>query len=220
VAHPRLSCAALVLAFVSSGCSAAVAPPARPAVPPAALPRAAARAPGGFEPGFEILSSAAQGVRFPLPAASRWSIRDGGSGGLIATHAATSSRLVIRAFRDASPYHGASCEAQARAADRTIPLLGAERVEQRRLRLERDYELALDVAVAPDPDAVVQHALRGYALAFGGDGRRCLSVVFSTRASGVRADAVVAERLGLIVESTFARMRLRSIDERVLAPRP
>lgn len=216
MAHARLSCGALLLAFVSSSCSAPTAAPPASAV----AAQAAAPEPAGFEPGFELLSSAAQGVSFPLPAAAHWTLRDGGSGGLIATHAATSSRLAIRAFRDASPYHGASCEAQARAADGTTPVLGAERVEQRRLPLARDYELVLDVAVAPELAALGQPVLQGYALAFGGDGRRCLAVVFSTRASGARADAIMAERLGLIVEYTFARMRLRSIDERVHTPRP
>jgi hypothetical protein len=212
--------ASLLLAFVVSCGAPPAASESRAVAAPAAAPLEPGSERGGFQPGFALVSSPAQGVRFPLPAAARWNIRDGGSGGLIATHAATSSRLVIRAFRDDSPYHGASCEAQARVADRTIPLLGDERIEARRLSLARDFELALDVAVEPDTSARIEHALRGHALAFGGDGRRCLSVVFTTRASGARADAVVAERLGLIVESTFARMRLRSIDERVPMSRP
>lgn len=205
-----------LVALAASGC---VSAPAAPEARSSTAPHVAAPEHAGFAQGFALLSSVAQGVRFSLPEAARWSIRDG-SGGLIATHAATRSRLVVRAFRDASPAHRESCEAQARAADGTIPRLGAERIESRRLLLARDYALALDVAIADESGVNGEHTLRGDALAFGGDGRRCLAVLFSTHASGTRAESAVAERLGVIVESTFARMRLRSIDERVRVPRP
>jgi hypothetical protein len=152
-----------------------------------------------------------------LPGAASWAIRDSARSGLIATHAATQSRLSIRAFRDAALGRGASCESQARAADASIPGL-AEVIERRRLTPAPDFELVLRVAVEPEPSATGP-SLRGLALAFGGDGRRCLAVVFSTVSVGNRAEALVAERLGLVVESTFARMRLRSIDARVLTPR-
>jgi hypothetical protein len=46
-----------------------------------------------------------------------------------------------------------------------------------------------------------------------------LGVIFSTRASGGHAERALAERLGTIIESVFARMRLRSVDDRVLRPR-
>jgi hypothetical protein len=134
----------------------------------------------------------------------------------VATHAATGSRLVIRAFRDAGFGRGESCEAQARALDPSLPRVDVGVLEQRRLAPAPDFELGLVVAVVPDAAGVL---LRGRALAFGGDGRRCLAVTFTTSTQGAAADTVLAERLGLIVESTFARMRLRSIDQRVRGPR-
>jgi hypothetical protein len=213
----RLRALLVCVAASLGGCAArTVAPQGEPRAP-----SAHADAPG-FGHGLDQLASAAQGVQFFLPGALSWQVRDGARTGLVATHAATHSRLAIRAFRDTAIGGAERCEAQARAADRTLPSLAGEVIERRHIALAPDFELALVVTVAAEEaegPALGEPVLRGHALAFGGDGRRCLAVTFSTAAQGPRADALVAERLGLIVESTFARMRLRSIDQRVQSPR-
>jgi hypothetical protein len=205
----------LAAAWLGQGCTA----PAPPA-PVSHTPPLSAASHTVFGRGVETLSSAAQGVQFPLPGTG-WTSQDSVRGGLVALHAETFSRLSIRGFRDAELGRGESCEAQARAADPAMPTLDGDVIERRRLSLAPDFELALSVTIAGEPAArgASGPLLYGYAFAFGGDGRRCLAIRFSTIVHGEHAEAVVAERLGLIVESTFARMRLRSIDERVTTPR-
>jgi hypothetical protein len=174
---------------------------------------APAPAPPAFGDGARLVSSAAQGVDFVLPGAASWRILDDPQRGLVASHATTESRLFVRVWRPDALTRRQSCETQARALFVDLPARAPEPIEQRRLALAKDFELALEANVEPAPAG-----LAGYALAFGGDGRHCLAVVFSTLASGARAEHVLAERLGIIIESVFARMRLRSIDDRVYRP--
>jgi len=160
------------------------------------------------------VSSVAQGVDFVLPGAASWRLEDDPQRGLVARHASTESRLVVRAWHPDALTRRQSCETQARVLFADLPSLTGGPIEQRRLALAKDFELELEANVEPAPAG----GLAGHVLAFGGDGRRCLAVVFSTRAAGGRAEHVLAERLGTIIESVFARMRLRSIDDRVYRP--
>jgi len=168
-----------------------------------------------FGAGLRRVSSPAQGVDFVLPGAAGWRIEDDARRGLVGQHAATQSRLFVRAWQPDALTRRQSCDAQARASFPALPAPSAEAIEQRRLVLAKDFELSLEAAVEPAPEGGVA----GYAVALGGDGRRCLAVVFSTRAEGARAEHALAERLGTIIESLFARLRLRSIDDRVFSPR-
>jgi hypothetical protein len=151
-----------------------------------------------------------------LPDAAAWQISDDEHSGFRARHSATASELFVHGWRSDAWSRHESCEAQARARGATLPELGAARIEHRRLALARDYELWLDAAVQPGTGA---EGLTGYAIAFGGDGVRCLAVVFSTQASGAGAEQELGERLGIIIQTVFVRLRLRSIDDRVFSPR-
>jgi hypothetical protein len=133
-------------------------------------------------------------------------------------HAATASRLLVRAWRSDGIARVADCERQARAWRADLPQFdAADVIEARPQTLAGVYAGQVSVGVhadARDPSAPIQ----GRVLAFGSDGRDCLCLAFSTSAMGPGALRVVAERLGVMSQTVFARARRTQIEARVIAP--
>jgi hypothetical protein len=183
-------------------------------VPPS--PPAAAPASSGFDAGFRRVEAAGQGLELWLPDADGWrhDARDRRS--WAATHAATRSRLLVRAWRaeDISP--APACERQMRAWRPELPSLPPEaRLETRSVRLGADVAAELWSGVTKSDAA----ALQGYAQLVGSDGRDCLYLAYSTSAQGSDGARLIGERLGVVTRLVFERVSRLGIGERVSVPR-
>lgn len=180
--------------------------------PPVELPQ-------GFSGSSRVIEARGQSLTFPLPDAAGWRRDRGETRSWVASHPATTSRLVVRAWQHDAIARIEDCERQARLWRPELAVLGPEAlVEAKRVTLAGSYTSEVSVGILAD-DPATPDALHGHALAFGSDARRCLMLAFSTAASGPGALRVVAERLGIISEAVFGGLRRLEIDARVVVPR-
>jgi len=209
---------AIFLALVSSvGCAGA-----------GPLPASEARADGAATHGFlEGSAGRARSHRldFPielaLPDKAGWQIAEGPTW-FVADHEPSSSQLALRTWRADRVVRRAECEAQARLARPTIPIVKDEAVVERRtLTAPADFDNELVVGVEPNAGG-----LSGYALVIGAGVGRCYAAVFTTSVRGKDAELELAARLGLAVDRVLSQVRARSVDERaprrrlVVTPKP
>ena len=150
-------------------------------------------------------------LRFALPERDRWRVEDPAVGWLTARHAATDSKLMLQGWREAMLVDHRDCEQQARQTRADLPEFDAEEIVDR-LRLQRPvgYDTELAIAVRRTPSGV-----QGFALGFGGAIRRCLMLLYETRAEGPRAERIVGDRLGFFAQRIARTLGSRSIDDRV-----
>jgi hypothetical protein len=194
------------------GCAAA---PARTAEPAKPLARAAGEHDFPDGPARRLRSRA---LEFPLelnlPSKDTWQVSDGPIW-LVAAHPASSSLLAVRTWRADRLVRRSECEAQARLARPSLPIVRDDAVlERRALLAPAGFDTELVVGVEPSADG-----LTGYALAFGASVGSCYAVVFTTAVSGSLAEQEVATRLGLAVDRILSGVRLRSVDERAVRHR-
>jgi hypothetical protein len=189
--------------------------PGRPASRPAAANATpqAAHFPDG--PALRVRS---RDLDFPieleLPSKPAWQLADGPTW-LVLRHAQTSSELALRTWRAERLVRRADCEAQARLARTSIPVVRDESVVERRtLAAPADFDTELLVGVEPTAQGV-----SGYAIAIGASVGRCYAAVFSTHVAGSGAAQEVALRLGVVVDRILSSVRLRSVDERAVRHR-
>jgi len=166
-----------------------------------------------------MIQARGQSLAFPLPDAGGWRRDRAETRSWVASHPATASRLVVRAWQHDAIARVEDCERQARLWRPELPVLGPDDlVEVKQATLAGSYTSQVSVGiVAEDPAA--PDTLQGHALAFGSDARSCLMLAFSTGAAGPGALRVVAERLGVISQGVFGGVRRLQIDERVVVPR-
>ncbi|HYQ03992.1 MAG TPA: hypothetical protein VER96_35205 [Polyangiaceae bacterium] len=151
-------------------------------------------------------------VELALPGKASWQINEGPSW-LIADERSSSSQLALRTWRAERLVRRADCEAQARLARPSIPVVHEEAiVERESLSAPAEFDNELLVGVEPSPLGI-----SGYALVFGAGVGRCYAAVFTTRVTGKDGEVEVAARLGLVVDRVLSQVRVRSVDER--APR-
>ncbi|MET0794695.1 MAG: hypothetical protein ABW061_24465 [Polyangiaceae bacterium] len=194
-----------------SACASAPAPANSP--PPAA----------GVDGGRGFLDGPARRVRsraleFPielnLPSKEAWQLSDGPSW-FVAAHPASASLLAVRTWRADRLVRRSECEAQARLARSSLPIVREEALlERRALRAPADFDTELVVGVEPNAPGI-----SGYAIAIGASVGRCYAAVFTTQVSGAHAELEVAARLGLAVDRILSGVRLRSVDERAVRRR-
>jgi hypothetical protein len=201
-----LRCPALALALAALGCAGAPAPPPpAPSVPrPPALPRLDAG------PWVEIVSRRFE-IRIPLPDGAAWRIDDAAGSWLSATHAASSSSLLVRLWREDDPMSRTKCEERARAGGKLPAIDPADVVNRRPIAVPPDFDTVVETAVRKAPAGPSIEAL---AVAVGGLGRRCFAYVFRTsvvdsaageRAAGVRLAMMVEQSLsGLVLENALS----------------
>ncbi|UQA60736.1 hypothetical protein [Polyangium aurulentum] len=215
MAHPRLtsrsiarralSLAALALFASSCGAPAKPSSPPSPAAPP---PQPSAR-PAAVDPiaagtGFEAYRSARFNLVLPLPDAEGWRIDDRGDRWLAATHAASSSALLMRTWREDEVVRRASCEERARLWRKLPEREGSRLLEARALPMPAEHDTIAEVRLRPSTKT---EPAQGFVLAFGGWAKRCFAFVFVTRAPSERA---AAERLATMVDGSLTRIRFES----------
>ncbi len=191
---------ALSLALAAGGCGGGAPAPRAPSPAPAPGPPEAA----GWEASpWGRFRSLRFDVSLALPDGHAWRIDDRRTPWLVAEHAATSSRLRLRAFRDDEPRNWSKCEARARELDPGLPAL--ERVvEERSAGLLAGWDARAWAMTRPAADG----ALEGHYLFVAANVRKCLVAHFATRASGRAAGAVVGARLGDVAERVLGALRV------------
>lgn len=199
------------IAQVCSAVALACAPPPAPSRQPEAAP-AAARAELAGRLGS--VEATGQGLELDLPDADGWRRDAREPRSFVAVHAATRSRLLVRAWSADALARPDDCERELRRLRPELPALAPEeRVEERSLRVAGNHAARLEAGVAPSLDAA--GALDGYALLFASEGRHCLALIYSTSAQGETAPRVIGERLGAMTRVTFERVRGLGIEQRV-----
>lgn len=207
-----------------SGCEAPVV-----VVPSAPLAPAPVVAPGvkglGDGRAGEFVS-ARFGLKLPLPDGKSWRIDDHGGHWLIAAHAGAASELVVRTWREEAVMNRARCEERARFWRKIPERESADIVEKHSVDVPPGFDTVVEVGViAPAPQskkAGAGEALRGFALAFGGKGRRCFAWIYTTSAGGPGAEAVLGERLATMVQGSLgATTTVNELDPQIdRAPAP
>ena len=188
--------------------------------PAAALAPAASSssAETGFGDGFRLIEARGQGLTFPLPDPRGWRLDKRETQSWVARHPGSASELVVRAWQFDGVARPEDCEREARSRRPDLPELGpSELVESSAQTLADGYRCQLEVGVREASPGSSE--LRGHALAFGSDARRCLMLAFSTTATGPRARWVVAERLSTVTHAVFERAHRLDIESRVEVPR-
>ena len=192
-----------------------MAPPPPPAPAPAPAAPAQPADLGGGELG--AYTSRRFDLKLPLPDGRGWRVKDGPAPWLVATHAASSTALLVRTWRDDGRANRGSCEARARLW-RDLPRReDAASIERRALDVPAGFDTVVEIGVSDPPRrASGQPAgagnapIAGFAVAFGGWARRCFAFVATTQATGPGAARLVAARLAAVVEVSLAGLTLES----------
>ena len=153
-------------------------------------------------------------IELSLPSKESWQVSDGPTW-LVAAHPASASLLAVRTWRADRLVRRSECEAQARLARPSLPIVRDDAVLERRT-LGAPLGLDTELVVGVEPTA---EGLSGYALTIGASVGRCYVAVFTTAVSGAFAEQEVAKRLGLVVDRILSGVRLRSVDERAVRHR-
>jgi hypothetical protein len=164
---------------------------------------------------FGRVKASGQGLELFLPDADGWRHDPREPRTWVATHAATRSRLVVRAWRSDAIAKAVECERQMRAWRPDVPDLPREaRLETRTVRLAGDIAAELWSGTSRPP---ASGELFGYAQLVGSDGRHCLYLGYTTSAEDGDVERVIGERLAVMTR-VFERVRRLAIGASV--PRP
>ena len=174
------------------------------------MPAAPARLP---DAGWAPFRSARFALEVRLPQREQWRVDDRSEPWLVATHGASTSSLLVRAWRAARLAKPDDCEAQARAWRKSIPEASPDSiVDEANAAVPEGYSTHVLVGVHPAADE--PDAIDGYLLAFGATVRRCYALVFTTRGRGEGAEAEVGDRLGLVAGGILRTLRMRGVEDR------
>lgn len=213
-------CALLALAGGSAGCAARPAAPValdgrRPAVRAAPEPSR----PEPLLPAVDVktIVSQRQGLEFDVPDGSAWKLDDVSTSWLVGTHRRSESTLSVKTWRAGRVVNRQDCEREAKSAAPTLRGLEGSTLSERRVGRPEGFDTSVALRVWTDADG----GMRGSLVAFGANVRRCLAVVFVTRAVGQNAERVLGDRLGLVDRIVLDGLRQRSVEDRARrAPLP
>ena len=202
----RLSCALAACAAVA--CAAPVQPVERVESPAAVPPP-----PGGLsDSGWGRMELPSVPASVALPELRYWRARERGTF-VELEHAASGSRITLRAWRAPRLVRPRECEAEARLARPDLPSATAEtELERARVAYPEGFDAELSVGVEPH-----EHGARGHATLVAAGTGRCLFVVFESVATGSEAAAHVADRLTIAVAGILPNVRIRSVDARAIS---
>lgn len=151
-----------------------------------------------------------------LPQARAWTVDDTEKYWLALSHARSDSSVRIRVWRAGRRAKPADCREQAQLWVPALrELTDDQRVADAKLMVPEGFVTDVELFALPlsKPDELLE--VEGRVDAFGAAPTRCFAVLFTTRARGVGADRVVAERIGLWADEALPHLRMRGIAERV-----
>lgn len=147
-----------------------------------------------------------------LPGGPRWRQSRSGTFTLL-EDARTRSQLVIRVWPAARLVQPEECEAEARLARPSLPVVEPSTlIEERVLDAPRGFHGVLRVAAVPAEVGQV----KGVVVAVGAAVGRCYVAALETRSDGERAAEVIADRLAAMMSLMFQTVRIIDVEERVL----
>jgi hypothetical protein len=151
-------------------------------------------------------------LSLPLPDGAAWRIDDHSRPELVATHAATRSRVVVAVFVANELVGRAQCEELARSRNlvpaddshtlRTV----ADEVTMTQGMFDTRIEVALEPGIGPE------RRVAGHVLAFGGFLRKCYIFAYSTEVDGAAEEAVLSSRLAFVRARVFGGLELEPFD--------
>ncbi len=139
------------------------------------------------------------GLSLPLPDGPAWRIDDHSRPELVATHAASRSRVLVAVLRTDELVGRTQCEERARALG-LVPAGELRTLDEEIAVTQGTFDtrlvVALEVGGAPGRPLV------GHVMAFGGFLRKCYVFGFSTEVDGIADEPALSSRLA------FARARI------------
>lgn len=200
---------AFVAAVVTVGACGGTQTPA-PTLPlvPSASPSAASVA-QGFPEEHKLLHfhSKRFGLVLPLPDGKGWKINDHSQTELVATHATTTSKLVVTVFADPELMSRQKCEEKARER-KLVPAGEMRTVEQQIVTGPEAYDTRVWIAV--EPPTTPGKPIVGHVFAFGGFLRKCLFFHFRSEVPTPKDEEALSSRLAIA--------RLRVLDGITIDP--
>jgi hypothetical protein len=203
MAYPRV---ALSFGLVLAGCQSPVT-----SAPPRALAAAPAPTlPGASSASFEgrrwgTFHSRRFELSLALPDGSAWKIDDHGSHWLRAEHEPTRSTLLLRSWNEDQIITRTACYARAKEWNPSLPdLAGEPLIDDGMRRLFGDRE----VRVAAGVRDLAEERRAGFLVVIDGDVRRCMVIVYETRAEGRDASMTIAERLAFVTDRMLPALKL------------
>lgn len=226
-AAPRALAAmvAVILATVVAGCGGSQSAPQAP--PSGTAPRASMR-PGAARPPLPPpadlaaapvgrVFSARFGLSVPLPDSDAWRLVPERSSFLVLEHVPSSSRLVVRAWRETENMNRDRCEQSARAL-RDLPVRNeAGALSRQTVDVPPGFDTVVEVGFAHQAPG---EPVTGYVMAFGGWARRCFAYAFTTAAAGPGAERIVGDRLAIMDARSLGGIELRSETAPTIGPQP
>jgi hypothetical protein len=151
-------------------------------------------------------------LSLPLPDGLAWAIDDHSRPELVATHAATRSRVVLAVFAADQLVGRAQCEDLARARD-IVP-----RTDGLTLRTVGDevtitqgmFDTRIEVTLEPGTGPA--GAIAGHVMAFGGFLRKCYVFVYSTEVDGAADEPALSSRLAYARARILGGLELEPFD--------
>lgn len=153
-----------------------------------------------------------QGLTLSLPDGYSWKVLDRGHGSVKMIHAGSRSQLSFRVWRSSPRASAESCEAEyLRGGGEPAPAGGGDPIDREVISIA-GFDSVTQVIILP-PQLPEGPAL-GQVRAFGGAIRRCLAVIFHSRAEPSEL-AQLASRLAFVTHQILPRVRLHRIEQRV-----
>jgi len=150
-------------------------------------------------------------LSLPLPDGRAWRIDDHSRPEVVATHAATRSRLVVAVFSANQLVGRTQCEDLARARKLVPEDDGAAHtVEDEAAITQGTFDTRIEVTLQPGsgPD----RSLGGRVMAFGGFLRKCFAFVYSTDVDAIADEAVLSSRLAFVRARILGGLELEPFD--------
>jgi len=147
-------------------------------------------------------------LSLPLPDGHAWRIDDHSQPELVATHAASRSRVLVSVFNAGALVGRAQCEDLARER-KLVPGGELRPLEDETTFTQGTFDTRIEVALAPQGP---EGGLRGHVLAFGGFLRKCYVFVYSTEVSSASDESTLASRLALARSRVLGGLELDPFD--------
>jgi hypothetical protein len=134
------------------------------------------------------------GVQLPLPDGKGWKINDHSQPELVATHAATTSKITLTVFADPELMNRQKCEDKSREK-KLVSATEMRVVEQQIVTGPEAYDTRVLIAI--EPPAMPGKPIIGHVFAFGGFLRKCLFFHFQSEVPTANDEETLSARLAI-----------------------